>query len=286
MSTKKCFVALIVAICLAATVQGQRGKNPNEKVELLQEKIKCLEKTIKFQQKKYGELKADYGNIKKQLDEQIKENEKLKALVKNIDTDVVTESVKSKFNPNDGIIYLGKQRDKLWFYRMYNRFYDKIASVNGKYYDIQEGVLNPSMINEGFFLIGIVAKTPNKCKVYKTLTSGEVVVIRPASQRSSIIYQPALRYGYRPASSTKYVDITPELLFHVKGIIDNVTVGSPFSMNKLISIGSYAYGDRKIQSFAIYEPLTKEQFVDALKSGIRLIVRREINGKIIETPIR
>jgi hypothetical protein len=284
MRSKKCFVMLAVAVCLAATLWGQESKDPNDNVKLLQEKIERLEKTIEFQQKKYEELKADYDDIKKQLDEQIQDNERLKALVKN--TDIVTESVIGKFDPNNGIIYLGKQRDKLWFYRMYRLFCDKLAYVDGKYiylpfvHDRPAGPvedITQELKPEGTVINSPSETYPYDCTVIQVLSPDEAIIRRDRPVGFSV-----------PA---------PEILFHLKGYIGKLVDNQPFSYKgHLVSAGVYEYIDTSgakstIQSFRVdkNEPLTKltkEQFADAIKSGIKLITRREVNGKIIETPIQ
>jgi hypothetical protein len=51
--------------------------------------------------------------------------------------------VETPYNlPNGEIIYRGKKRNQKWFDTMYERFYDKIAYIDGKYYDIQEEIIN------------------------------------------------------------------------------------------------------------------------------------------------
>jgi len=51
--------------------------------------------------------------------------------------------VETPYNlPKGGIIYRGRRRNQEWFDRMYERFYDKIAYIDGKYYDVQEELLN------------------------------------------------------------------------------------------------------------------------------------------------
>lgn len=285
MSTKKYFVVLAVAVFLAATLWGQESKDPNENVKLLQEKIERLEKTIEFQQKKYKELKADYDDIKKQLDEQIQENERLKALVKN--TDIVTESVKSKFDPNNGIIYLGKQRDKLWFERMYKQFCDKIVLSNGKYYNIRFLRSEP-ITNEWRFDVGTIAFPPAECKISQILKPNEILVIRPSSQKRFYISRRSLMGG--AIIEEERISEIPEIIFCVNGIdTSKLAVGGNFNLAesfKLIYTGICKCEGIDRHCFTVAESLTREQFADAIKSGIRLITQREVNGKIIETPIR
>lgn len=52
--------------------------------------------------------------------------------------------VETPYNlPKGEIIYRGRmRRSQEWFDKMYERFYDKIAYIDGKYYDVQEEMLN------------------------------------------------------------------------------------------------------------------------------------------------
>jgi TolA-binding protein len=233
-----------------------------------QEKIRQLERTIESLQKRLDKIVIAYNELKK-------ENEQLKTLSPKEKTATNIKST-ANFDPNNGIVYHGKKRDLRWFYYMYNRFRDKIACAGGKYYDIQERLPNQKTISKDSFVMGTVVTTPPHCKVYRVLGNGEMLIIRPGSEgseSSTTVYQPALSYGQRSASSETYTNSIPsitELVFHVKGITDNRTEDKPFSMSNLIAAGSYTYENRKIQSFIVYKPLTKEQFAEAINSGFEL----------------
>jgi hypothetical protein len=268
---KKVFITLVIlSVCQITRAVDVNILDPN----LYLQKIRELEQTAKAQQQKIDQLTAALEDAKK-------ENEQLRELCKKAGVKIPTLALEeTNFNSGE-IVYRGKQRTPKWFDRMYERFHDKIAYADGRYYDIQEGGLNQKMINEEPFPIGTFAKTPEDCKVHRTLTNREAVIIRPASENSTTVYRPASRYGQWPASAKTYVNTTPELLFHVKGIADNLVDGEPFSTNKLIYIGSYTYEDREIQSFIVCEPLTKEQFAEAIKSGFVLINYTKIDKKNI-----
>lgn len=288
MKIKKLLILVVISASCSAgwptIVLGQQEKEQSQSVEQLQEKINELEKTIKAQQQTLRRARKAYERAKKQLDEQVKENERLKTLCKEAGVNI-TKIADATFNPSN-IVYRGKKRTQKWFERMYENFYDKIAYADGKYYYIQEEILDQKTIGEKALETGTFARTPNNCKVHKIFSDGEVLIIRPASESSSTVYRRASRYGTWPASAKTYVKTIPELLFHVKGISDNVVDGQPFSTNKLISISSYTYEGRKIQSFIAYEPITRKQFADAIKSGFKLISYRKRGEKIVERPIR
>ena len=278
---------IILVTCSArwpTVASGQQEKEFSQSFKELQEKIKELEKTIKGQQRTIRQTKKTYEQVKKQLDEQVKENERLKTICKEAGVNTA-RIADASFYPSD-IVYRGKKRTQKWLERMYEKFYDKIAYADGKYYYIQEEILGQKTIGEKALETGTFARTPNNCKVHKILSDGEVLIIRPASESLSTVYRPASRYGTWPASAKTYVKTIPELLFHVKGISDNVVDGQPFSMNKLISISSYTYEGRKIQSFIAYEPMTRKQFAEAITSGFKLVDYKKVGEKTVERPIR
>ena len=296
MNTKKCFVVLAVAVFWVATLWGQESKDPNENVKLLQEKIERLEKTIEFQQKKYEELKADYDDIKKQLDEQIQENERLKALVKN--TDIVTESVKSKFDPNNGIIYLGKQRDKLWFDRMYKQFCDKIYLNREHKCKFLTSLPKPSQYEEvwgdksdGRGLRKIRQEIPQYIRLDSEHIGSVGQLFSIYNNVISVINKGEILIEYEIGDKT--------IVIHIYGLDKDYYVGQDFpgfdqdfpEGKWFINTGTFKYTaaqgrQMNVPSLTPYKSLTREQFADAIKSGIRLITQREVNGKIIETPIR
>lgn len=90
MSAKKCFVVLVVAVCLATTLWGQEPndvnyieqlKDPNEEIGMLQDKIEQLENVIETQQNTISQLNQ-------KLDEQTKEIKRLKTLCSQAGIDI------------------------------------------------------------------------------------------------------------------------------------------------------------------------------------------------------
>jgi uncharacterized coiled-coil protein SlyX len=85
MNPKKCFVmGVAVVTCLIGlqtTVWGQELKDPNEEIKLLQEKIKQLENVVESQQNTIRQLNQ-------KLNEQTKENERLKNLCSQAGIDI------------------------------------------------------------------------------------------------------------------------------------------------------------------------------------------------------
>jgi regulator of replication initiation timing len=273
---------------LSANVTAEENNTKTQDVNVLKTKIGELEKTINTQAEQIQRTEKALDELRKQLDAQIEENNRLRELCKKAGIDT-TKEAGSASKPIGRIIYRDKERDEEWFDRMYERFSDSIAYADSKFYNIKEGKLNQKTIGEGSFKIGTFVRTPDDCNVYKLLGEGEVLIVRPESQSTTTVYRtPDQReFGVKTTTyaQTK-IYTTPELLFHVKGAADNAVEGEPFSSSKLIFIGSYNYQDRKIQSFIIYEPLTREQFAEALRGGFELVNYVERQGKTVKVPIR
>jgi hypothetical protein len=77
MNFKKCFILAVTLLTfligLNTTLWGQEQKDPNDKIKVLQEKIKQLESVVRH-------TENEKAAVVRKLDEQIKENERLKNL--------------------------------------------------------------------------------------------------------------------------------------------------------------------------------------------------------------
>ena len=84
MNSKKCFILevtlLTFLIGLNTTLWGQEPNDPNDKIKVLQEKIKQLESVVRH-------TENEKASVVRKLDEQIKENERLKNLCSQIGID-------------------------------------------------------------------------------------------------------------------------------------------------------------------------------------------------------
>jgi len=244
-------------------VLGQQEKELSQSVPQLQQKIEELEETIKAQQQTIQQAKKAYECVKKQLDEQIQENERLKILCEKAGI-ITTELKKTTFEAGD-IVYRGEKRTQKWFDRMYEKCHDKIAFVDCKYVDIGEGILNLRGIWTG-------SPTSEKCrmgvapypsKVLSVLGNGEVLI----------------HYEH-------------ENILHIRGVEHNFVDDEPWPEDTpLIRTGTFNYtaanGQHKtVWRFTVYKPLTKEQFADAITSGFKLISYKKMGEKIVERPIR
>jgi len=252
MKIKKLLILVIILVFCSVEwpniVLGQQEKELSQSVTQLQQKIEELEKTIKAQQQTLCQAKKAYERVKKQLDEQIKENEILKTLCKEAGVDII-KIADATFNPSD-IVYCGKKQTQKWFDMMYKKFHDKIAYVDGKYVYIRDlpskSVFNPK----------------NKWVAWKVLSdlgNGEVLI---CDGRGSV-----------------------ERIYHISGLERSFVDREYFDQDKwYICTGSFKYtarfGEQKtVRSFSAYKELTKEQFADAIKSGFKLIATKRVRVK-------
>jgi len=241
---------IILVTCLLrwpTIASGQQEKELSQSVKELQEKIKELEKTVKDQQRTIEQAKKAYERVKKQLDEQIQENERLKTLCEKAGI-ITTELKKTAFEAGD-IVYRGKKRTQKWFERMYERFYDKIAYFGGDYVEKRE--LSKY-------------RTTGGLEVLSVLSYGEVLAINDDG-----------------------------FVRHLYGLNQNFVDGASLPGGTLLQTGVYEYvsvsgAHKTVPSCTVYvyEPLTREQFADAITSGFKLISYEKRGEKIVERPIR
>lgn len=280
MKIKKVLILMIILVTCSArwptVASGQQQKELSQNVKELQEKIKELEKTIKAQQQILFQAKKACEHVKKQLDEQIKENERLKILCEQagINTARIADA---SFYPSD-IVYRGKKRTQKWFERMYERFSDKIICIDGKYIDeIKKKVIY--LQGEASYPKGTIVAIPNRrWNVLQALGNGEALIMQKGMGVSSS------RFSYRE----------PDALFHLSGYQGQLTDNQSISLKGyLISTGTYEYttalGAKKtVQSFVLYQhqQLTREQFADAITSGFKLVDYKKVGEKTVERPIR
>jgi hypothetical protein len=224
--------------------------------------------------------------LKKTLDEQTEENKRLLALCKEAGIQTAAP-IKTSFKSGE-IIYRGKIRDTIWFDTMYKRFCGNIVCMNGEYFDKSllefQDILPNKLLPKG-----TVVKVPSRCKVLQVLGPGEALILREAYQAVHITGNHS---GLKGAWSriAEAANAQPEILFHLSGYERQLIDEQTFSYEgPLISIGTYEYSDalgasRTVQSFRIfksfYEPLTKEQFADALNNGFILSYPNERRGRV------
>lgn len=202
------------------------------------------------------------------MEEQIKENEKPKALYPKDEIKTTTQA-KAEFDTNNGIVYLGKNRSKKWFEGMYEKFCDKIIYWQGKYIDVGRQLADYHNIDSGHMVwpIGSPVCFPYQSKVTSVLQNGAVLI----------------------SNGWEYGDT---IIIHVYGLKGTFVSGQIFPadlIKRLIYAGTFEYtassgGEMTVPSLTPYELLTKEQFIDAFDSGIKLVeyenVIKDNHGKI------
>lgn len=180
------------------------------------------------------------------------------------------------YDPNGGIIYRDKKRDMRWLNYMYKEFQNKIAFVDGKYIYLADASVERQ-----------------QGKVLQVLNDGEAIIYQEGytalRQRPGTPESPEGMYRRIQSALIAGPD-RPEIYFHIKGYKGTLIDGQQFSNVTLISCGTYKYtstdgANRIIQSFAVYEPLTRERFADALNSGFILTKQIKVGDKTVEQSI-
>lgn len=178
-------------------------------------------------------------------------------------------------DPNSYIVYRGKTRTKKWFDKMYEKFRDKYVYIDGKYVH-KTSLIMGDMDSNKIWSIGSVVHFPYRSHVEEVLKKGEVIISNDDG------------YGVKK-------------VLHVHGLEDNFVVAQHFWTQGVLfkCTGAFPYryttpgwepghheyvGNLAAYSVVVYkpEPLTKEQFTDAINSGLELIEYGEINGKTIK----
>ena len=159
---------------------------------------------------------------------------------------------------SDSVTYLGQDRSSAWFNEMYERFHDKIAEIDGRYYDIGESKLT-------------------RVRVVAEGSLGSHVLIRGGTVRKIIsptqmlVYVPKQGFKSRKWRFGQWADVyetDPEQLFLVVMDTSAHRKGYRFSGGVVITVHSTTPGEAQVKP---YQPLTREQFADALSSGHVLV---------------
>ena len=260
-------LGFVVAGFVALAVTRAGGEDADAKVRLLEAENHLLRSQVEA-------LKKELAAIKAQMSPNPASSQPSTAQAPS-----PTESSKT-----ETIMYLGKPRPKLWVDYMYKQFADKIVIVNGKYIDVGKAMAGASEVPAAAE-IGPCGETPYNCKIMQIIAKDEVLIRRAAVGSQG---------GMAPGTSMSADDYArrvqqavfsrPELIFHVKGIdTKSLMDGSDFKA-KLVSIGTYNYGNvsggsSTIPSYAVNTPLTREQFTGAIAGGFQLVSYRAVKQK-------
>lgn len=273
MKLKISTVAIILIVFLFGVLSASATKDENntktQDVNVLKTNIEEPEKTIKTQEEQIQRTEKALDELRKQLDAQIKENNRLRELCKKAGIDT-TKEIDSNTTLIGRIIYRGKERDEDWFNRMYERFSDKIALAGDKFVDLRT---KPKCMSNDFVEVGSIIDASSGCGSYLGPTTNEVI---------SIIGDGEAVIHYQGNFST-------DLEYHLCGYNHPLIDGQKLlDIQKLICVGTYKHYMDTVQSFKVWEPkpLTKEQFADAIRSGFELVNHVEKQGKTVKVPIK
>jgi hypothetical protein len=166
--------------------------------------------------------------------------------------------------------YKGHQVSAAWIDQQYAYFQEKIAYVDGKYYDIGKSRLRAG--------VDYVREIPPKV--------GEARLSAPEPTSADPRRIPTGATVLQVIGKDAAIITNRGLTFHVRGINPEKQIdGTPFQEILLIYVGTYKYinamGTRStIQSFVVYQPLTREQFVEALAGGLDLVRYKQVTKKV------
>jgi len=178
--------------------------------------------------------------------------------------------------------YKGRQVSAAWIDQQYAYFKDKIACVDGKFYDIGRDLAQIEVARrypeEG---IGcVVTTTPpvvgHACLSCFTPTGTHpnripegAKVLQVLGKDEAIIAHGTILFRVGSIDTTRYID------------------GTRFYAVLLVYTGTYRYisvagAARTIQSFVIYQPISREQFITALSNGFELVRYKRVTKKVPE----
>lgn len=247
----------LLALGLCGT-WAANGQEPADALRLLQAENTLLKATLAQRDKEIESLKTEIATLRV-------EKEKL-ARKPNTPGIVVSDGTE--------VVYEGKPRTREWFEQMYVKYCNKVILVDGKailVFDDKGDEVGGYHTSDGMWSattpVGAVLRSPrNWTEVLSVIADSEYLVIRrgvPSQTTNS-------GFGFSEGLS--------ELLFHVKGAAVGLVDGAEFPQTRMVYVGTYRYSAtsgaaKTVQSFVVYTPsstLTREQFADALKQGLKM----------------
>jgi len=223
--------------------------------EATEAEVRKLRAVVKRQEKEIKELKTKIASLQEKTVKKQEEKRKI--------------GDRDEGEEDTVCVYLGCKRTKQWFDKMYAQFHDKIALIDGKYYDIGKQklrlealVLQDKMRIQPFKPFGGRGKPPRKVGLYEYLGGvrfGNPKVLQILGPKEMLVA------GHR--------------IYHIRGIpTENLVTGDSF-FAWVVYVGTYQYvtvegGSTTVASYQAYQPLTKAQFKDALANGFKLVEYR------------
>ena len=171
------------------------------------------------------------------------------------------------------VTYKGREVSAEWVKRAFAAFGDKIACLDGKFYDIGQAKLTGA---------GIMATPPELGEARQPTNlpgaprRAHARIIRLLEGDEAIAVRPAATMGFFSQEA---------VTFHVKGIDPQRNIDGTLLQEWLIYQGVRRNG-RSLQSYRVYQPLTKTEFVAALRGGFELVQYRLMRKKVPRKTIR
>jgi len=182
--------------------------------------------------------------------------------------------------PRAGYAYKGRQVTAAWVDQQYAYFKDKIACVDGKFYDVGKALLVRPAVTREPPALG-EARVP--CNIADLRgRDAQAVVLQLVGRDQAIVTRPA-----RAPIGVLLPSGQDEVLFHVRGIDPKKHIDGTFFNEMLVYVGTYEYvntmgANRTVQSFTVYQPIAREQFVEALADGFQLVRYKKVTKKVPE----
>jgi hypothetical protein len=260
MSMKHMSFAIGLFLCLLFSNAATAAGEPNSP-ESLAARLAAQDKTI--------------AKLKEELAAKTQENLRLKALCQEagIATEVAAGS-ETKPNAAGGVVYLGKPRTQEWLAVMHKRFGDRLVKTGGDYVCVNTLDIKP-LKNDAYEIGALVL--PTNCTVTQVLGPDDILATQSAPRVPPRIAVSQVR--------------EPDVIFHVKGVKSGLVDNQPLVITPyMISDGTYEYGKgsltKTVPSFVMPKTLTKQEFVEALTAGAKLVEYKVISGKTEARPIK
>jgi hypothetical protein len=242
--------------------------------------------SLRFQ---IAQLKVVISEQEKQLTQLKKENIRLKSLCQQAGIDIKETSTQSI---NERCIYRGRDRDSAWIERMFKRCGKYIADVNGQYIDIRGTILENSKEKIKYrknIPTGTILKLPYGYKVLQSLGQSELLIHRrptptfttpptgPIGSTREITREVTIESLQVGNKTPEEPSLSFPEIIHIRGCQQNYTDDESFESPVLISEGIYNYrtplgSTKTVPSLSLLEiqPITKEQFIEAINTGLLL----------------
>jgi len=178
--------------------------------------------------------------------------------------------------------YGGRQVTASWIDQQYGYFKDKIACVDGKFFDIGRGLAQITLARRFPFDNPVPFVTQKPPEIGEVLLSGPVPTSTSPDPRTFRDGATVLQV----VGKNEAIIQNGRVFFHVRGIDTAKQIdGTRFQEIPLVYVGTYQYVDttragRTIQSFIIYQPLARQQFAAALAGGFKLVRYKIVIKKV------